>query len=106
MTPAYRYRATCERVIDGDTVVLRVDLGFRVHTIIHLRLRGYSAPELHEPGGQEAKTVALRLLAAAEHIIVETWGKSFDRWVGDVWVDDQSLAALLATSAPSGGIGT
>src|SRR4051812_39086716 len=46
--PLYRYSAKLIRVIDGDTVVLEIDLGFRHH--IHdqrVRLLGVNAPELH-----------------------------------------------------------
>jgi micrococcal nuclease len=46
MMEQYYYRATVKRVIDGDTVVMDVDLGF--NTVIHdehFRLFGIDAPE-------------------------------------------------------------
>jgi len=56
----YTYRAEIARVIDGDTVVAHVDLGFDVW--LHnerLRLFGVQAPEAGQPGASEA-TSALR----------------------------------------------
>ena len=41
----YEYKGTIRRVIDGDTLVIDVDLGFHVHTVVHVRLAGINAPE-------------------------------------------------------------
>lgn len=47
MTPqvSYVYSAQVVKVTDGDTVVVDADLGFRVHQVMSLRLRGINAPE-------------------------------------------------------------
>ena len=50
------------RVIDGDTVVCDVDLGFYVRTRMSCRLAGINAPEHDEPGGPEAKAALAELL--------------------------------------------
>ncbi|AFZ67107.1 thermonuclease family protein [Deinococcus peraridilitoris] len=42
----YRYRATCVRVVDGGTVILKVSLGFFASLDIRARLYGINAPEL------------------------------------------------------------
>ena len=44
----YEYRAKCIRVIDGDTVHLEVDLGFRMSCHHHFRLLGIDTPEQYE----------------------------------------------------------
>lgn len=41
----YEYDAVITRVIDGDTVVATIDLGFCVYTSQTLRLYGINAPE-------------------------------------------------------------
>lgn len=41
----YEYRATILRVIDGDTIEARVDLGFDVFAVQRFRLYGINAPE-------------------------------------------------------------
>lgn len=43
----YCYRATCIRVVDGDTVDLSVDIGFNIHMAHRFRIRGIDTPEIH-----------------------------------------------------------
>jgi micrococcal nuclease len=101
--PAYRYRAALTRVIDGDTYVLAVDVGFRTAVTINARVRGFNAPELHgaeAAAGQAAKAAAEVLLTNARAIGVETYRdeQSFARWVADVYVDGASIAEALIAS--------
>lgn len=58
----YEYEATLIRVVDGDTVWVALDLGLDVTIHVSLRLVGIDAPELRNPGGQEARTFLTRLL--------------------------------------------
>lgn len=55
----YQYRAEITRVIDGDTVVADIDLGFHTwRRDEHLRLWGIDTPELHgdtKVAGEKAK---------------------------------------------------
>ena len=41
----YEYNAICTRVVDGDTIDARVDLGFSVWLDCRIRLEGIDAPE-------------------------------------------------------------
>ena len=54
----YEYKAGLVRVLDGDTVVLSVDLGFNVGVQEHFRLSNINAPELH---GHDPDTKAAAL---------------------------------------------
>lgn len=101
--PAYIYRARCERVIDGDTLVARIDLGFEVSASIPIRLHGVNAPEHDKPGGPEATDFLRRLVAptpsADENppLLIQTFKdeRSFARWVADIWVDGKSLSQAV-----------
>lgn len=42
----YTYKAKCIRVIDGDTIVAEVDLGFNTFKKVKVRLEGIDAPEV------------------------------------------------------------
>lgn len=101
ITTAYRYRAELVRVIDADTLYLRVDLGFHCGITISVRLRDVDAPELSTPEGKAARDYVERLLDRDVHfpppIVVETYKdhQSFARWVADVWVGDRLLADIL-----------
>jgi micrococcal nuclease len=50
----YRYAAKLERVIDGDTLILTIDLGFHIYMQEHVRLFGVNTPEIYGPGSSEA----------------------------------------------------
>ena len=42
----YTYKAHVDRVVDGDTFDVTVDLGFRITTYQRLRLAGVETPEV------------------------------------------------------------
>jgi micrococcal nuclease len=50
----YNYKATLNRVVDGDTVNLTIDLGFRLTYTANCRLAGINAPELNTSDGKTA----------------------------------------------------
>jgi micrococcal nuclease len=50
------------RVIDGDTFVADVDLGFYVRVRMSCRLVGLNTPDHGEPGREEARQVLAELL--------------------------------------------
>ncbi len=58
----YVRAVTVVRVIDGDTFVADVDLGFYVRVRLSCRLAGVNCPELTEPGGAEARTALATML--------------------------------------------
>lgn len=97
MRPAYRYACTLLRAIDGDTMIFAIDAGFHVHVETHVRLLGWSCPELREPGGLAAKALAAQILTEAPQVIIETEKdtQTFGRWLGRIWVGDVELGALL-----------
>lgn len=45
MNPSYLYSGTVVKVIDGDTIDVRVDLGFSIFTDTRFRLFGIDTPE-------------------------------------------------------------
>lgn len=66
------YRAEIERVVDGDTIDVTIDLGFSILHKTRLRLFGVDAPE---PRTKNPEEKALGI-AAAEY--VEEWLRQFD----------------------------
>ena len=49
----YNYKATCTRVVDGDTIDAMIDLGFGVYTKKRIRLAEIDAPESRTKDKQE-----------------------------------------------------
>lgn len=95
--PAYRYRATLERVVDADTFLLNVDLGFHTSVRVPIRLRGWNAPERHTSEGKRAIKFVQNLLDKHQDLIVETYRdrQTFARWVAGIWVDGEPLGRQL-----------
>lgn len=86
----YTYPAKLERVIDGDTAVLLIDLGFNCSTTQSIRLKGYNAPELYGPNATMAHQAKAELqgLLAGRKLIVKTtkaFNQSFARYLADVY---------------------
>ena len=55
----YIYQATLERVVDGDTVDIVIDLGFSTFRKERIRLYGVDAPEIKTPEGRYVKSVLI-----------------------------------------------
>lgn len=51
----YEYNAHVIRVVDGDTLHVRLDLGLDIYTDVTLRLAGVNTPEMSTPDGAAAK---------------------------------------------------
>ncbi len=60
----YAYRGTVERVLDGDTLDLVVDLGMKVKMDLRVRLAGVNANEHNTAAGDHA-TAAVQAWVAA-----------------------------------------
>ena len=90
--PDYTYKAELLRVIDGDTIEVRIDCGFSIWHVCTLRLDGVDTPERHEAGWREA-TLATRDYCgtAGGELIVRTRPEpkkrtdSFRRYLAKVW---------------------
>lgn len=105
--PVYIYRATVVRVTDGDTYRLSVDLGFKVSIVIDLRVLGLFCPEVKGPSreaGERARVFAENLLPVGAPVLVQTTQlagrdvKTFDRYVGDVFIGGCSMAGLMVAA--------
>lgn len=96
--PAYTYRANIVRIIDGDTAVVDIDLGFNTWILKqHIRLRDVQAPEIRGAEREEGlkwKAKLEKLLPAGIEIILESFKDKSDkygRWVGNLWCGDHCV---------------
>ena len=99
----YEYGAsgTTARAVDGDTLDLDIDLGFRLTSRQRVRLLGCNAPEHNAPGGTEATAFTTAWLASRPALIVHTVldrGDKYGRLLARVIGSDGSdlTGALLA----------
>lgn len=68
----YIYRAAPERVIDGDTLVCRISLGFHVTLTVPIRLLGIDTPERGDDGWAAARD-HLSALVYDPHLSDQRW---------------------------------
>lgn len=99
MSAPYVYNATLKRVIDGDTIVLDVDLGFDTWRLGQsFRLLGCNAQEHNRPGGAEAKAHLTQLLPVDTQLTLRSvkpdkYGERYDAAIA--FGNGQDLSALL-----------
>lgn len=72
MARRFYYRAVVERVIDGDTLVCVIDVGFASWTRQRLSLRGIDTPELKTGRGRKAKSFVQETLRDCPIVVVHT----------------------------------
>lgn len=106
IAPTYRYKAELARIIDADTWVLSIDLGWYISANKHVRLRDVNCPEPGKPGGDEATAFVTDLLTG-KPLIVESYKdrRSFARWVCDVWIIEDGEAVNVAQAIIDAGHG-
>lgn len=104
---AYEYKAKVKRWIDGDTVELSVDLGFRCRIRDRFRLRGVDTPELrprkadfeseelrqkHIEAAKVATARCEELAPVDTYVLIETFkddqGK-YGRWLCRIWIESK-----------------
>ena len=96
----YAYRCSIERVVDGDTVDVTIDLGFKIFHKARVRLYGIDTPESRTRDKDEkargllAKSYIVDKVESTENIIIRTKkdakGK-FGRILGELIVDNTNL---------------
>ena len=108
----YYYRAKCIDVYDADTITLRIDVGFSIHTIQKVRLYGINAPEIRTTDTVEKskgfaaaffvedkilnKDVILQTIKTTTNVL-DKKGK-YGRYLGIIHIDGQVLNCLILDS--------
>jgi endonuclease YncB( thermonuclease family) len=90
---------TVERIVDGDTVVVRTLMGFQVK----IRFTDASSPERDQRGGKKATQALIDEAEGQEgvvHLLLldrDTWlgnAWTLDRWLGRVWINKRKSSTL------------
>ena len=86
----YKYSATVIKVVDGDTVDLNLDLGFKLRFQLRGRLTGINAPEGKQT---EAADWLHQQLPIGKIVTVETkkTQEKYGRWLVTIFLDDKNL---------------
>lgn len=83
------YKAYLRKVIDGDTIQVVLDLGFKIFHEETLRLRQIDAPEFSTLQGKKAGRELKKILQNLPFLIVKTHSKDiYGRYLADVFLPD------------------
>lgn len=84
----YIYKAFISRVIDGDTYIAKVELGFNLTLKCRIRLSGVNTPEVRGDEKELGMPIAdhVRNLIEGQWVILKSTNKadSFGRWLGEI----------------------
>lgn len=86
------YKGLVTRIVDGDTIQVRLELPFRIHFDVHIRVKDVDTGELRRSKCPQEKKIAyeakdlLMKHFLGQPCMVRTFKQSFTRWVGDVIV--------------------
>lgn len=94
MTKRYIYLAEVINVVDGDTVDIKVDLGFRVYQQMRVRLAGIDAEEKNSTDENEralamkAKHRVVELCSQKQYYVIETFKvDKYGRYLAKIFLD-------------------
>ena len=101
----YKYNARLNRIIDGDTIDVAIDLGFDIWINERVRLADINAPEvrtrdkLEKKAGLEATAWLTEIFDKHEVFMLSTTefnrtGK-YGRTIGTVYLDDVNVNELM-----------
>jgi len=91
MIRQYIFEGLVDRVVDGDTYDIILDLGFYITHTIRVRLKGVDTPEVYGKNASEEGRVAsayVKSLIENQRVVVQTYKNapsSFNRWEADVY---------------------
>lgn len=103
MRELYYYNAIVDRVVDGDTIDVTIDLGFNIWVKERLRLYGLNTPETRtkdleekERGLKAKKYVENQVNSNGGQIQVLSLGKGkYGRVLAEIWVGKNNINELL-----------
>lgn len=86
----YQYQAVITRVIDADTVVADIDVGFNITHRVTCRLLGVNAPEMSTTAGVTARAAVASLIQGRtlEVRTVKDRGDKYGRILMTIMIND------------------
>jgi micrococcal nuclease len=103
MPNLFYYNAKVIRWVDGDTLDIELDLGFKISMTKRIRLLGINAPEIKTASGKKVKTFCEEYLPAGKEFIFKSYRDKkggYGRLLGTIFKQGstKSLNELLLES--------
>jgi micrococcal nuclease len=90
----YQYEAIVEKVIDGDTVDIFVDLGFSVWYRERIRLIGIDAPEKKFPYGKVVLSYLTKTLSGKKVFLDVTKKDKYGRYLAQIYLSKNDTESI------------
>ncbi len=98
----YEYRAKLKRVVDGDTLDMVIDMGFKITTDQRIRLKGIDTPEIwrqkedseeYKAGMKAKEYVITRLKENNDEFVIKTDKHPgvYGRYIADILLGDSDI---------------
>ena len=82
----YTYKAFIDEVIDGDTLKVSIDLGFKVVVSQIVRLYKIDCPEVFSEPGLKARKYVMKKLSKLDFVCIKTYKKDkYSRYLADLF---------------------
>lgn len=96
----YRYKAKIVRWVDGDTVDLYVDLGFRQFCSTRFRLYGIDTPERGDALWSAASDFAKNAAPAGSDVVIDVFkdADKYGRWLVNINAKGESVNRALVAA--------
>jgi micrococcal nuclease len=99
----YEYKAKLDRIVDGDTIDLIIDMGFKITTKQRIRLADINTPETYGQkhdteeykAGMRAKNFVVKRLEENQNLVTINTSKltgKYGRYIGVIWLDDSKTS--------------
>lgn len=99
----YKYKAIIERIVDGDTIDVIIDLGFKITTNQRIRLANINTPETYNvkkdsaeyKKGMAAKEFVIQRVEANNNNAIVVTSKEtgkYGRYIGVIWLADNETS--------------
>lgn len=91
MKQDFFYKGIIERVVDGDTYDITVDLGFKIYHKVRLRLKGVDTPEVYGASASaegRAASEYVKNILENKTVFIKTYKNApstYNRWEADVY---------------------
>lgn len=95
----YQYKAVVDRVVDGDTLIMLVDVGFSITVKEKFRLNYINAPELSTKEGQDVKQIMISKLQGKTVQISSEGKDKYGRWLAVIYLDGANINQWLLDNA-------
>lgn len=97
----YEYKAKVIRVVDGDTMICEIDVGFSIKIKERIRLRGINTPEVRgteKKWGLEVKEI-VRDIIEGKDITLQVYKKGkYGRYIADIIINNVQLSEYLLSN--------